>query len=100
MTTENFCFYLQTRQIQTSQTGGQRYNDTTPLVFPAITFATNFVAKKEKKSRARFVTRAPSPPVCFTEVSHQVVVGNFPSFVIFFLSRNVRNFCCLWTHRR
>jgi hypothetical protein len=32
MTTDNFCFYLQNRQIQTSQTGGQR--DTSPLSIP------------------------------------------------------------------
>jgi hypothetical protein len=28
MTTNIFCFYLQNRQIQTSQTGGQQYSDT------------------------------------------------------------------------
>ncbi len=28
MTTDIFCFYLQNRQIQTSQAGGQWYNDT------------------------------------------------------------------------
>jgi hypothetical protein len=33
MTTDNFCFYLQNRLIQTSQTGGQCYSDTSPLVF-------------------------------------------------------------------
>ncbi len=31
MTTDNFCFYLQNRLIQTSQTGGQWYNDTSPF---------------------------------------------------------------------
>jgi hypothetical protein len=36
MTTDNFCFYLQNRLIQTSQKGGQRYSDTSPLVFPAL----------------------------------------------------------------
>jgi hypothetical protein len=35
MTTDNLCFYLQKRLIQTSQTGGQWYSDTPPLVFPA-----------------------------------------------------------------
>jgi hypothetical protein len=30
LTTDNFCFYLQNRLIQTSQTGGQRYSDTSP----------------------------------------------------------------------
>jgi hypothetical protein len=28
MTTDNCCFYLQNRLIQTSQTGGQQYSDT------------------------------------------------------------------------
>jgi hypothetical protein len=34
MTTDNFCFYLQNRQIQTSQTGGQWYSDTSPFNNP------------------------------------------------------------------
>ncbi len=34
MTTGNFCFYLENRLIQTSQTGGQWYSDTSPLEFP------------------------------------------------------------------
>ncbi len=34
MTTDNCCFYLQNRLIQTSQTGGQRYSDTSPFSFP------------------------------------------------------------------
>jgi hypothetical protein len=33
MTTDNICFYLQNTIIQTSQTGGQWYFDTSPLVF-------------------------------------------------------------------
>ncbi len=31
MTTDNFCFNLQNRMIQTSQTGGQWYSDTSPF---------------------------------------------------------------------
>jgi hypothetical protein len=31
MTTDNFWFYLQNRLIQTSQTGGQWYSDTSPF---------------------------------------------------------------------
>jgi hypothetical protein len=34
MTTDNFCFYLQNRLIQTSQTGGQRYSDTSSFSIP------------------------------------------------------------------
>jgi hypothetical protein len=36
MTTNNFCFYLQNRLIQTSQTGGQQYSDTSPLSIPCF----------------------------------------------------------------
>jgi hypothetical protein len=34
MTTDNFGFYLQNRLIQTSQTGGQWYSDTSPFSIP------------------------------------------------------------------
>ncbi len=34
MTTDNFCFYLKNRLIQTSQTGGQQYSDTSPFSIP------------------------------------------------------------------
>ncbi len=34
MTTDNFCFHLQNRLIQTSQTGGQQYSDTYPFSIP------------------------------------------------------------------
>jgi hypothetical protein len=36
MTTDNFCFYLQNRLIQTSQTGGQQYSDTSPFRIPCL----------------------------------------------------------------
>jgi len=35
MTTDNFCFYLQNKRIQTSQTGGQWDSDTSPFSIPA-----------------------------------------------------------------
>ncbi len=34
MTTDNFCFYLQNRLIQASNTGGQWYSDTSPFSIP------------------------------------------------------------------
>ena len=34
MATHNFCFYLQNRLIQTSQTGGQQYSDASPFSIP------------------------------------------------------------------
>jgi hypothetical protein len=38
VTTDNFCFYLQNRVIQTSQTGGQQYSDTFPFSIPCQGF--------------------------------------------------------------
>jgi hypothetical protein len=38
MTIDNCSFYLQNRLIQTSQTGGQRYSDTSPLSIPGQVF--------------------------------------------------------------
>jgi hypothetical protein len=34
MTTDHFCLYLQNRLIQTGQTGGQLYSDTSPFSVP------------------------------------------------------------------
>jgi hypothetical protein len=34
MATDNFCFYLQNRLIQTRKTGGQWYGDTSPFSIP------------------------------------------------------------------
>jgi hypothetical protein len=34
MTTHDFCFYLQNRLIQTSQTVGQQYSDTSSFSIP------------------------------------------------------------------
>ena len=34
MTIDNFWFYLQNRLVQTSQTGGQWYRDTSPFSIP------------------------------------------------------------------
>ena len=38
MTTDNFCFYLQNRLIQTSQTGGEWYSDTSPFSITYLQF--------------------------------------------------------------
>ncbi len=39
MATDNFCFYLQNRLIQTSQTGGQLYSDSFPFSIPWLTLS-------------------------------------------------------------
>jgi hypothetical protein len=53
MATDNFCFYFQNRLIQTSQTEGQWYNDTSPFSIPcpSLFFAPSV---KEKKSLITF----------------------------------------------
>jgi len=40
MTTDNFCFYLQNRQIQTSQ-AGQQDSDTSPFSIPWLSMLSN-----------------------------------------------------------
>jgi hypothetical protein len=49
MTTDNLSFYLQNRLIQTSQTGGSWYNDTSRLLFPAQGFESSCRRHQQKK---------------------------------------------------
>jgi hypothetical protein len=61
MTINNICFYLQNRLIQTSQTGGQWYSDTSPFSIPwldrqaklhftsRMIMSPDFPPKREKK---------------------------------------------------
>jgi hypothetical protein len=44
MTTDIFCFYLQNRLIQTSQTGGQQHSDTSPFSIPCLKILDNIAA--------------------------------------------------------
>ncbi len=57
MTTDNFCFNLEKRLIQTSQTGGQWYSDTSPFSIPCVIlrFAlyTFFVCSRANRDRKR-----------------------------------------------
>ncbi len=48
MRTNNFGFYLQNILIQTSQTGGQRYNETSPFSIPWPSLI--FVSKARSRS--------------------------------------------------
>ncbi len=61
MATDNFCFYLQNRLVQTSQTGGQWYSDTSPFSIPWLNhcwflkfnnhFGKDVIANRRAKSR-------------------------------------------------
>jgi hypothetical protein len=57
MTTDDTCFYLQNRLMQTSQTGGQWYSDTSPFSIPWIKpnrFFTVYVLKVHNIKRVVF----------------------------------------------
>ncbi len=59
MTTNNFCFYLQNRLIQASQTGGQWHNDTSPFSIP-WTNTLAYIVPQSVTERKRFITLTPS----------------------------------------
>jgi hypothetical protein len=62
MTTDNFCFYLKNRLIQTSQTGGQQYSDTSPFSIPWTNALAHFAAASVTKKKA-LKTLASAPEV-------------------------------------
>ncbi len=56
MTTDNFCFYLQNRQIETSQTGGQQYNDASPWSIPwTKVIAAKFHDNKQSNKHSQII---------------------------------------------
>jgi hypothetical protein len=57
MTTDNFCFYLQYRLVQTSQTGGQWYSDTSPFCIPWSTYRLQKILGVRRYSRVLLVSR-------------------------------------------
>ncbi len=75
MTTDNFCFYLQKWLIQTSQTGGQWYSDTSPFSIPWLGIWTNpqlILPHRQRRRKTSFKTptQDPRPAVrrfCSTE---------------------------------
>jgi hypothetical protein len=54
MTTDNFCFYLKKKLIQTSQTGGQQYSDTSPFSIPSINIGPMYLHHKTLCKLYRF----------------------------------------------
>jgi hypothetical protein len=57
MTTDNFCFYLQNRLIQTSQTGGQRYSVTSHFSIPGFILHEQS-ERSERSENERYQKRA------------------------------------------
>jgi hypothetical protein len=74
MTSDNFCFYLQNRLIQTSQTGGQWYSDTSPFNIPWSVCPS--VCLSAYQSIESSVCLSIGPPVC-----HMEAVQDCPSLL-------------------
>ncbi len=53
MTTDIFCFYLKNRLIQTSQTGGQWYSDTSPFSIPCLDITASRLVEIKKIKRSK-----------------------------------------------
>jgi hypothetical protein len=58
MTTDKFCFYLQNRLIQMSQTGGQWYSDTSPFSIPCLECGRAVIGQRKREIRVH-VTLSP-----------------------------------------
>ncbi len=63
MTTDNFCFYLQNRLIQTSQTGGQWYSDTSPFSIPCIILRGDTVVTFIQFVQKKFIQQKKNKPI-------------------------------------
>ncbi len=58
MTTDNFCFYLQNRLVQTSQTGGQWYSNTSPFSIPWLVDFQFGLRRRKRGRRSRLPRQA------------------------------------------
>jgi hypothetical protein len=76
MTTDNFCFYLQNRLIQTSQTGGQWYSDTSPFSTPwqgnRLSISCSRVRIERKRDKKKFYNIVCRPSFCIWRPSTTV----------------------------
>jgi hypothetical protein len=83
MTTDDFCFYLQNRLIQTSQTGGQWYSDTSPfsvhdwtvlaLVYLETLKDQNSIEKSDKRSSHKLILVLAADTVCMEVLAADTV---------------------------
>ena len=87
MTTDNFCFYLQNRLIQTSQTGRPLYNNTSPFSIPCFRVVPQVVslAKHCLMSRLSRPSSTLGDLICVCK--HKLFFTNFLSVTKFYCSR-------------
>jgi hypothetical protein len=82
MTADNFCFHLQNRLIQTSQTGGQWYGDTSPFSIPWYSTLEGFCLAFNNSSMLERLARDRhsglfSEGVAIKAGSHNIVASNY-----------------------
>ncbi len=58
MRTDKFCFYLHNRLIQTSQTGGQQYSDTSPFSIPWLMYIIGLPTNLPRKNTLAYYAAA------------------------------------------
>ncbi len=81
MTSDNFCFYLQNRLIQSSQTGGQQHCDNSPFSFSWLQISI-FICHQWRDQISQFF------PIIFSLIQHLWVVQEGRRFIfrlIFYL---------------
>jgi hypothetical protein len=85
MTTGNFCFYLQNRQIQNSQTGGQQYRDTFPFSIPWPRQVRKVISRRDNAAIFSYKLRQ-----CKQTIEIGLEQAPFVVFVYFFLIRTCK----------
>ncbi len=102
MKTVNFCFYLQNRLIQISQTGGQWYSDTSPfsipwsillpLFYPGVNFTNILRAAFAPKSFCQKITNPnfkhikAAKKLSYEKSARKILVKLTPGRLIFLLT--------------
>ena len=74
MTTDNFCFHLQNRLIQTSQTEGQRYSDTFLFIIPWRNYQ-SILNKGGETSHPYIVVSNPMQEILECEIKNYLIFG-------------------------
>ncbi len=96
MTTDNFCFYLQNRLIQTSQTGGQWYSDTSPFSIPWLKC---YITPGLMACQGH--TLSLTGLICKLQRNWSVVnasPGAYPSTLVSAVDYNIHAFVLKWIH--
>jgi hypothetical protein len=92
MTTDNFCFYLQNRLIQTSQTGGQWYSDTSPFSIPCLKCHVALVLTLKPTREKQNILVAPAIFLFFSPILKNFEKHSFLAFIHFNINISNNNY--------